>query len=246
MPVTDYYPLIARAISNLDRNTRATREQVYERARSACFGALKKREPSIPEAVIGHELGALEAAIRRVEIERNAMTAALVAKGIIGFVLAFVGAFAIEAMIIGGIDYILGRGLSSVGLGWIVMPLLSGVVGWRLFRKIKFAEAVESISMRVAGELGVPRSGPVLIVAIGAIAGVLLGFFISLTEGASAISYFPWGSLGCGVAGAIFALGATYVRKVLRPTLQQHLDIEIRRKKDVMQRSRHVTLLPRK
>lgn len=63
--MTDYYPLIARAVANLPQNTEAARRALYQRARSALDTQLRGRS----EAEVVQERRSLDEAIRRVEIE---------------------------------------------------------------------------------------------------------------------------------------------------------------------------------
>ncbi len=65
--MADYYPLIARAVANLQRNTDATRRVLYESARSALATQLRGRS----EAEVARECHALDDAIRQVETEEN-------------------------------------------------------------------------------------------------------------------------------------------------------------------------------
>jgi hypothetical protein len=67
--MADYYPLIAKAVSGLDRSTGETRRALYERARSALHAQLRGVEPALSEADITRERLALEEAIRKVEAE---------------------------------------------------------------------------------------------------------------------------------------------------------------------------------
>ncbi len=67
--MADYYPLIARAVSNLGGNTRETRQVLYERARLVLVAQLRGQDPPVPESDILRERSALEAAIRRVDAE---------------------------------------------------------------------------------------------------------------------------------------------------------------------------------
>jgi len=67
--MADYYPLIARAITGLDKNTGETRRALYERARTALVAQLRGTDPPLPEAEITKERLALEEAIRKVEAE---------------------------------------------------------------------------------------------------------------------------------------------------------------------------------
>ena len=67
--MTDYYPLIARAVSGLDKSTGEARRALYERARTALLAQLRGVTPALNEADITRERLALEEAIRRVEMD---------------------------------------------------------------------------------------------------------------------------------------------------------------------------------
>ena len=67
--MTDYFPLIARAVEGLVTNTGEARRALYERARSALVAQLRSLEPALPEADITKERLALEDAIRKVEAD---------------------------------------------------------------------------------------------------------------------------------------------------------------------------------
>ena len=66
---SDYYFLIARAISGLPSKTEEARSAVYERARTALQKRLSAFDPPISETDLAIERFALEAAIQRVETE---------------------------------------------------------------------------------------------------------------------------------------------------------------------------------
>jgi hypothetical protein len=68
LSMTDYYSLIARAVSTLPQNTDAARHELYERADSALIAQLHGRS----EAEVKRERQALNEAIRRVEGETAA------------------------------------------------------------------------------------------------------------------------------------------------------------------------------
>ena len=53
--MTDYYPLIARAVTALDKNTGEARRGLYERARSALVAQLRGLDPPLTEAEITRE-----------------------------------------------------------------------------------------------------------------------------------------------------------------------------------------------
>lgn len=67
--MTDYFPLIARAVEGLETNTGEARRALYERARSALVAQLRSVEPTLPETDITKERLALEDAIRKVEAD---------------------------------------------------------------------------------------------------------------------------------------------------------------------------------
>jgi len=67
--MTDYLPLIARAVEGLDKGTGEARRALYERARAALVSQLRAVEPALSESEITRERLALEDAIRKVEAE---------------------------------------------------------------------------------------------------------------------------------------------------------------------------------
>src|SRR5258708_31815106 len=67
--MADYYPLIARAVAGLQKNTGDARRTVYERAREALVAQLRGVTPALDESdVTGERLGR-EEAIRKGEGE---------------------------------------------------------------------------------------------------------------------------------------------------------------------------------
>src|SRR6188508_2287999 len=68
--MADYYPLIARAVSGLDKNTGENRRALYARARVALVNQLRGVTPALSESDITRERLALEEAIRKVEAEQ--------------------------------------------------------------------------------------------------------------------------------------------------------------------------------
>src|SRR5580693_3025479 len=76
--MTDYQPLIARAIEGLGKSTGEARRALYERARSALVAQLRSVEPALSESEITRERLSLEEAIRKVEADaaRKARTEA--------------------------------------------------------------------------------------------------------------------------------------------------------------------------
>jgi hypothetical protein len=67
--MTDYQPLIARAVEGLGNNTADARRTLYERARAALVAQLRGIDPPLSEGEITRERLALEDAIRKVEAE---------------------------------------------------------------------------------------------------------------------------------------------------------------------------------
>src|SRR5579872_4607252 len=67
--MTDYLPLIARAVEGLDQSTGEARRALYERARTALVTQLRGVDPPLSESEITKERLALEDAIRKVEAD---------------------------------------------------------------------------------------------------------------------------------------------------------------------------------
>ncbi len=67
--MADYYPLLAKAVAGLPNSTPDTRRAIYDRARNALLGQLRRLEPPVPEADVERESGALEVAVARLEAE---------------------------------------------------------------------------------------------------------------------------------------------------------------------------------
>src|SRR6478736_3575398 len=68
--MANYYPLVAKAVAGLEKNTGEGRRLLYERARSALVAQLRgMNDPPLTEAEITRERLALEEAIRKVEAE---------------------------------------------------------------------------------------------------------------------------------------------------------------------------------
>ena len=74
--MTDYRPLLSRAIANLDPNTGEARRAVYDRARTALVNQLRGMNPPLAEADITRQRLALEEAIRKIEGEAASAQAA--------------------------------------------------------------------------------------------------------------------------------------------------------------------------
>ena len=69
--MADYYPLIARAVSGLEKNTAENRRALYDRARAALVSQLRGVQPALDETDITRERLGLEEAIRKVEAEAS-------------------------------------------------------------------------------------------------------------------------------------------------------------------------------
>src|SRR5690349_21691200 len=67
--MADYYPLISRAVSGLEKNTGENRRALYDRARAALVSQLRGVLPALDETDITRERLALEESIRKVEAE---------------------------------------------------------------------------------------------------------------------------------------------------------------------------------
>jgi hypothetical protein len=67
--MADYYPLIAKAVSGLEKSTGEVRRALYDRARTALLAQLRGVEPPLAEPDITRERLSLEEAIRKVETE---------------------------------------------------------------------------------------------------------------------------------------------------------------------------------
>ena len=67
--MANYYPLIAKAVAGLEKNTGESRRILYERARNALVTQLRSVTPPLSELDITRERLALEEAIRKVEAD---------------------------------------------------------------------------------------------------------------------------------------------------------------------------------
>jgi hypothetical protein len=67
--MTDYQPLLARAIGGLERNSGEARRAIYDRARQALLNQLRAVNPPLADSDITRERLALEDAIRKVETQ---------------------------------------------------------------------------------------------------------------------------------------------------------------------------------
>lgn len=67
--MTDYYPILARAVSSLPDNDARARDELYVRARMIVTEQLRKRDVKATAQEMQREEAALDAAIRRLEAE---------------------------------------------------------------------------------------------------------------------------------------------------------------------------------
>jgi hypothetical protein len=75
--MADYYPLIAKAVSGLEKSTGEARRALYDRARTALLAQLRGVEPALSEPDITRERLALEEAIRKSRPKRLAVRGAI-------------------------------------------------------------------------------------------------------------------------------------------------------------------------
>jgi hypothetical protein len=66
--MTNYYSVIARAVSRLPSNTDEARHAIYEQARAALLETLRDFDPPLSETELANEQSVLEMAIRVVEV----------------------------------------------------------------------------------------------------------------------------------------------------------------------------------
>ena len=67
--MADYYPLIAKAVTGLEKSTGEARRALYDRARSVLVAQLRGVTPALSESDITRERSSLEEASRKVETE---------------------------------------------------------------------------------------------------------------------------------------------------------------------------------
>ncbi|ACK49975.1 hypothetical protein Msil_1006 [Methylocella silvestris BL2] len=67
--MADYYPLLARAVAGLADPTPQARSAIYDRARNALLGQLRRLDPPIADEEIDRESVALEDAVARLEAD---------------------------------------------------------------------------------------------------------------------------------------------------------------------------------
>ena len=65
--MTDYHPLITRAVEGLSNNTAEARRTLYERARAALVSQLRGIDPPLSETEITRERLVLEEVVCKVE-----------------------------------------------------------------------------------------------------------------------------------------------------------------------------------
>ena len=64
--MADYYPLIAKAVTGLEKSTGEARRALYDRARSVLVAQLRGVKPALSESDLTRERSSLEEAIRKV------------------------------------------------------------------------------------------------------------------------------------------------------------------------------------
>jgi hypothetical protein len=148
----------------------------------------------------------------------------------LGFIVGFILIFVLEAMLFGGTDLLSGHRPRPIGLGWMIMPVAAGLVGWRVFRRGDFAK-IEKAKILFAEFRSWPREHQIalaIVFTIGWIIATVLGFFVSVAGtpdysprrfaiwllGSS--EYFPWASLLSGLAGGVVGAAIIWVRQLLR------------------------------
>jgi uncharacterized integral membrane protein len=67
--MTDYYPVISRAVAALSENTVNTRRALYDRARAAQTAQLRRLDPPLDKKDFDQQCSSLEDAINRIEQE---------------------------------------------------------------------------------------------------------------------------------------------------------------------------------
>jgi hypothetical protein len=68
-PMADYYSIITKAVSALDKNTESARRKLYERARAALITGMRRAVPALNQSDILVARISLEEAIGKVEAE---------------------------------------------------------------------------------------------------------------------------------------------------------------------------------
>jgi hypothetical protein len=142
-------------------------------------------------------------------------------RGSLGFVVAFILMFVLEALLFGG---------ARPGLGWGILPVAAGFLGRRVFLRGDFAK-IKQVKVIFAEFRSWPREHQIalaIVFAIGWIVATVLGFLVSVTGtpdfsprrfgvwliGSS--TYFPWASLLSGLAGGVIGASVIWVRQLLR------------------------------
>jgi hypothetical protein len=67
----DYYPLVSRAVSSLEVDNPEGREALFERIRLLLTNQLRNRQPPVSISEIARQRAALDAAIRRIELDSS-------------------------------------------------------------------------------------------------------------------------------------------------------------------------------
>ena len=67
--MTNYYPVLKRAVDQLENSNAVARRTLYEQARTALIEQLSGMQPAVPEAKVTCERLALEEAVLKLEVE---------------------------------------------------------------------------------------------------------------------------------------------------------------------------------
>jgi hypothetical protein len=160
---------------------------------------------------------------------RARFQAAPLIKGIVGFILGFALIAGLEALLSGGTQFLSVRRLYPFGVGWIVMPIAAGGVGWMVVRRADLTKAVGLRSLFAALRRW-PREHQIalaMMFAIGWTLGIVVGFFVSVfgtpnyyprTFGTWLLGspeYFPLASLLAGLTGGLVGTAMIAVRQLL-------------------------------
>jgi hypothetical protein len=69
LPMTDYYSIIANAVSKLDNDSAESRRDLYKRARALLIDQLRRRQPPATDVEVMRERVAFDDAVRKFELE---------------------------------------------------------------------------------------------------------------------------------------------------------------------------------
>lgn len=106
--------------------------------------------PNIISANPAFQKNAEDTSFEQTEERERGSSAQRFVKGLIGFVIAFGSVLLIEFLVVYGASELFNARLVPRGLGWVVIPVIAGIAGWKLFRDFPFAgafgTALESMS----------------------------------------------------------------------------------------------------